>query len=567
MADTPLLVFGPNSLHYDFGPTHPLTPRRFGPAIDLLREFGAEPGLDPEPAPDSELLTCHSERYLRIVRRFSEFDLEPWAEGEAGIGTGDDPPFHGMHEAAATVAGGSLRAIEAILRGDVAHAFHPGGGLHHAMPSRASGFCIYNDPALAIARAREAGLRVLYLDLDVHHGDGVEAMHRTDPGVLTVSFHESGRYLFPGTGFAADLGAGAAAGTVVNVPFEPETGDGAWLAAVSMLLPELAASFAPDVIVSQHGCDTHAWDPLAHLTVTTTAMGAAARLVDRVAHRWASGRWLSTGGGGYGVYRVVPRAWTHVWMAAAHRDAPDRIPESWRERWAAEAARYGDRALPERLDDAPNAGIPVRLSQSTAEADSTATASLVRWLVVPRLIREAVDRGWWTPLDGGPGSDAPEPTVAPTIEASVGAEQLARLRLAPRVVPGVDLGSLAGAVASGDLALTAAISDDVVVALVASAIEEPPGGRTRAILAVGVAPRFRRGGLAAQLLRRHVADPTRTSWRARITVAERDPLDPLDAPARATIARRLFEQAGFTVVPAAGSIGRADPHAQDATRD
>ena len=233
MPDLPLLVFGPRSLTYDFGSSHPLTPRRFGPGIDLLRLLGAEPGLAPEPAPDEELLTCHSPRYLEVVKRFSEADLDPWGESEAGIGPGDDPPFHGMHEAGATVAGGSLRAMDAILRGDVLHAFHPGGGLHHAMRSRAGGFCIYNDVALAVARARAAGLRVMYIDLDVHHGDGVEAIHAADPGVLTVSIHETGRYLFPGTGFQWETGEGEAAGTVVNVPLEPETGEEAWLNAVS----------------------------------------------------------------------------------------------------------------------------------------------------------------------------------------------------------------------------------------------------------------------------------------------------------------------------------------------
>ena len=385
MPDLPLLVFGPRSLTYDFGPSHPLTPRRFGPAIDLLRAVGAEPGLEPEPASDEELLACHTQHYLRVVKRFSEADLDPWGESEAGIGPGDDPPFHGMHEAAAAVAGGSLRAMEAILRGEVLHAFHPGGGLHHAMPSRAGGFCIYNDPALAVARARAAGLRVLYVDLDVHHGDGVETIHAADPGVLTFSIHESGRYLFPGTGFAWETGEGAAAGTVVNVPLEPGTGEGAWLDIVSTLLPELAAAFAPDIIVSQHGCDTHATDPLAHLANTTTAMGAAARLVDALAHEHTAGRWLATGGGGYGVYRVVPRAWSHVWLAAAHLDVPSAIPGEWRDRWATEAARYGDRELPETFDDPPNAGLPRSSSQDAAEERSIAVAQGVREAVLPQL--------------------------------------------------------------------------------------------------------------------------------------------------------------------------------------
>src|SRR5258706_4530076 len=157
MADLPLLVFGPRSLDYDFGTGHPLTPRRFGPGIELLRAVGAEPGLAPEPASDEELLTCHTAHYLDVVRRFSQFD-HGWMEREAGIAVGGDgPPFHCMHDAAAAVAGGSLRAVEAILRGDVAHAFHPGGGLHHAMPSRASGSRTYDDPALATAAAGRGG--------------------------------------------------------------------------------------------------------------------------------------------------------------------------------------------------------------------------------------------------------------------------------------------------------------------------------------------------------------------------------------------------------------------------
>jgi acetoin utilization protein AcuC len=163
------------------------------------------------------------------------------------------------------------------------------------MPDRASGFCIYDDPALAVARARIDGLRVLYVDLDVHHGDGVQAIFYDDPGVLTLSFHETGRYLFPGTGEVDELGEGIAAGTSLNVPLQPGTGEGAWLTAIRSLVPEVAAAFGPDLVVSQHGADSHAFDPLAHLRVTTTAMGEVARLVDAVAHRYAGGRWLATG--------------------------------------------------------------------------------------------------------------------------------------------------------------------------------------------------------------------------------------------------------------------------------
>jgi acetoin utilization protein AcuC len=357
MSQQPLLVFGPRSTDYDFGPAHPLTPRRFGPGIDLLRELGAARELAPEPASDEELLACHTAGYVSAVKQVSATAGEfGWAELEIGIGPGDNPAFPGMHEAAAAVAGGSLRAMGAILRGDVEHALHPGGGLHHAMPARASGFCIYNDPAIAIARARRENLRVLYVDLDVHHGDGVEAIHREDPGVLTVSFHETTRYLFPYVGGGLDdVGTGRGAGTVVNVPLPPETGGDAWLSAVAALVPELATAFRPEVVVSQHGADSHAWDPLAHLRNTTTAMGAAARLVHDVAHEHAAGRWLATGGGGYDAYRVVPRSWSLVWLAAAHRDVPPETPPAWRDRWTAEATRYGQTPLPTTFDDPPTA--------------------------------------------------------------------------------------------------------------------------------------------------------------------------------------------------------------------
>jgi acetoin utilization protein AcuC len=561
-----LLVYGPRSATYDFGPGHPLTPRRFGPGIDLLRSVGAEPGLAPEPASDEELLLCHDRRYLEVVKRFS---ASPFGgDGQAGVGEGgDDPPFAGMHEAGAMVAGGSLRALETILRGDEEHAFHPGGGLHHAMPTRASGFCIYNDPALAIARARRAGLRVLYVDLDVHHGDGVQAIHWDDPGVLTLSIHETGRYLFPGTGGVGELGDGATAGTAVNVPLEPGTGEGVWLQAVRTLLPELTAAFGPDLIVSQHGADSHAWDPLAHLRVTTTAMGEAARLVDAVAHRYSSGRWLATGGGGYDAYRVVPRAWSLVWLAGAHREAPGSTPVAWRERWAAEASRYGQVPLPIAFDDAPNAGVPVDVGQLAAETRSRETIALVRQLVVPRLLREARDRGWWDPVVGpGAGLNAAaapgasrggDPPVVPFVDA----DAWSKLHLAPQVIAPAD--PMAGhALILAALCDGALVSAAVAGALVVGLAIAGPAARDgrRDLLALGVAPAFRRAGLASRLLAVSSAD------RAELTMSERDTFEPLDVGVRSAIATRLLTQAGFDVRSASGAIGSADPTALVATR-
>jgi ribosomal protein S18 acetylase RimI-like enzyme len=447
------------------------------------------------------------------------------------------------------------------------------------MPARASGFCVYNDPALAIALARQAGLRVLYVDLDVHHGDGVEAIHRDDPGVLTLSIHETGRYLFPGTGRVSDVGDGPAAGSVVNVPLEPETGEGAWLRAVETLVPELASSFGPDIVVSQHGCDTHAWDPLAHLKVTTTAMGAAARVVDAVAHRWAGGRWLATGGGGYGVYRVVPRAWSHTWLAGAHREAPERVPDAWRARWADEAAGYGDHELPVTFDDPANAGMPASASQRDAEERSTAIVALARELAVPRLIREAVTRGWWSPL--GPPLVA-DPGVVGSwqlmgrleIVDIVDRETLDRLSLAPRLVANLDPRLLREILESPALGLTIAIDGTTAVGLVLSALDETAASTepaasasarpARAILAVGVAPPARRQGLATAMLRAHVQafDAGGTRWNATVTVAERDPVEPLDRAVRSAIAVRIFESAGFIGDAPGRPLRDADPTAR-----
>ena len=555
-----LLVFGPRSTDYDFGPDHVLTPRRFGPGIDLLRAVGAEPGLAPDPAPDADLRLCHVQEYIEVVRRFS---VDPFGPMEAGIGWGDNPPFADMHEASAAVAGGSMRAMEAILDGRVEHAFHPGGGLHHAMRARASGFCIYNDPALAIARARRDGLRVMYIDLDVHHGDGVQALFWEDPGVLTFSIHESGRYLFPGTGDVDEVGAGASAGTVVNVPLPPYTGEAAWYPIVESYLPALAAAFGPDLIVSQHGADSHGWDPLAHLHVTTTAHGKAARLIDALAHQFGGGRWLATGGGGYDAYRVVPRTWALTWLAGAHREVPSATPEAWRARWADEAARYGQAPLPERFDDEPNAGIPYDLTQEASEQRALALAAIHRSVVLPRLLQVAIEKGWWSPLASAEAQpvSAADATGEPTIMPTVDAETWSRLTLLPRVIAPADpvLGHrlVAAALRDGGSAIvSAAVAGSDVVGLAVSAPADPTDG-TRELLALGVAPDHRRRGIATALLKVHALSGS----FAVVTLAERDPIDPLPRQVREAIARRLLGGAGLEISGADDAVRSIDPSA------
>lgn len=374
MAETgaqPLVVFGEVVRDYDFGPGHPLTPRRFGPGIDLMRQLGAERFIEPPVATDEQLLRLHDRAYVDQVKSFS---VHPDQPSTMGIGPGDCPVFYGMHEASAAIAGGSIEAVQRILAGAAQHAFSPAGGLHHAMASRASGFCIYNDVALGVAAARDAGHRVLYIDLDVHHGDGTQALFWTDPEVLTVSIHETGNALFPGTGFLDETGGPGAEGTAVNIPLEPYSGDPSWWSIVDSIVPALADAFRPTFLVTQHGCDSHTWDPLAHLRVTTASYARAVKLLDEVAHRHCDGRWLATGGGGYDAYRVVPRSWSLVWLAQAHRDVPAEVPVPWRDTWAAEGERYDQSPPPEMFID-PDGTAPSEPPDVTVRNIATAKRS------------------------------------------------------------------------------------------------------------------------------------------------------------------------------------------------
>ncbi|MBX6378003.1 MAG: acetoin utilization protein AcuC, partial [Clostridia bacterium] len=260
-----------------------------------------------------------------------------------------------------------------VASGDCRHAVHWAGGLHHALRRRAAGFCIYNDAAVAIAELRRQGARVAYVDIDAHHGDGVQWLFYDDPGVLTVSFHETGRYLFPGTGWVHERGAGDAEGTKVNVPLEPFTEDASFLEAFETVLPPLLAAFRPDVLVSQHGCDAHWLDPLADLQLTTRSFEVAAGRLHRLAHTFCGGRWVVLGGGGYAAWQVVPRVWTLTWAVVAGRCPPERLPEAWLDRWR-------DRSpvlLPERLRDAPDAAPPVPRREAIAARNRrTAAAAL-----------------------------------------------------------------------------------------------------------------------------------------------------------------------------------------------
>ncbi|MFI7587964.1 acetoin utilization protein AcuC [Spongisporangium articulatum] len=322
---------------YDFGPGHPMAPIRLELSAMLSRDLGllAAPGvalMSAEPAPDALLRQVHDASYLDAVRRAS---LDPTgADLRFGLGGDDTPAFIGMHEASARIAAASREAALAVWTGQAEHAVNFCGGMHHAMPDRASGFCVYNDIALAIRGLLDAGAeRVAYVDTDVHHGDGVQKAFWDDDRVLTISLHESGRVLFPGTGFADELGGPDAEGAAVNVALPPGTADAGWLRAFDAVVPRLLREFRPQFLVTQHGCDTHMLDPLAHLALSIDAQRAAAVALHDLAHELCDGKWLATGGGGYEVVDVVPRTWAHLVGIAAHRpvDPVVEIPESWRD--------------------------------------------------------------------------------------------------------------------------------------------------------------------------------------------------------------------------------------------
>ncbi|MEE2522247.1 acetoin utilization protein AcuC [Pseudarthrobacter sp. J75] len=321
---------------YNFGLGHPMSPAR----LDLTARLAGSLGLldlehvrveAPGVASDVELKAVHSAEFVDAVRRVS---ADPTVPDEAhGLGTEDDPAFEGMHEAAARLAGGSLLAASAILDGTALHAVNFAGGMHHAARGKASGFCIYNDAALAVQKLLDGGItRVAYIDVDAHHGDGTESIFWDDPRVLTISMHESGLTLFPGTGFADQTGGPGAQGSAVNVSLPAGTGDAGWLRAFHAIVPQLVAAFDPEVIVSQHGCDSHRLDPLTHLNISVDGQREAATAIGQLAERHCQGRWIATGGGGYNITGVVPRSWSHLIAIAAGRPVPlnTRVPEDWR---------------------------------------------------------------------------------------------------------------------------------------------------------------------------------------------------------------------------------------------
>ena len=306
---------------------HPMVPARIRYTYELLEALGAfnlpdSELVEPRPATEAELLTFHSQEYVAAVRSLSTGLALP-DPGHYGFGQGGDNPIvEGMYDTALLSTGSSLVAAELLTSGQATVAFSPSGGLHHAMPGYASGFCIFDDPVIAINALRAEGLRVAYIDIDAHHGDGVQhAFYETDT-VLTISLHESGQYLFPGTGFVGELGAGQGEGYAVNVPLAPYTGDQVYLWAFEQVVPSLIEAFQPDVLVTQLGIDTYHSDPITHLALTSRGYVQVVTAL----RRQAAGRpWLALGGGGYDL-SAVARCWALACGVMVEREWPDPLP-------------------------------------------------------------------------------------------------------------------------------------------------------------------------------------------------------------------------------------------------
>lgn len=328
------------------GPNHPLKPERLRRTHELLVEFGAFEAsnvqlIAPRPATEEELALFHTRDYIDVVRALSAGDTTVPAS-RYGFGPGDNPVFAGMFDSERLKVGSAVQAAELLANHNCDVAFSYSGGLHHGGPERASGFCVFNDAAVAIHWLLEKGFRVAYIDIDVHHGDGVQEAFYDRDRVLTISLHQDGRTLFPGTGFVDEMGSGPGLGFSVNIPLPPYTDDDAYMAAFDRLVPPLLGRFEADIVVTQLGVDTHARDPLANMMLTTAGQTSLFRSLSELAPRW-----LALGGGGYDI-GVVPRAWALAFGIMAQITWPDELPPDYRQNYGGQWLR--DREII-RLDD------------------------------------------------------------------------------------------------------------------------------------------------------------------------------------------------------------------------
>jgi acetoin utilization protein AcuC len=344
----PSVIYAPAYRTYSFGDEHPFSPIRVDMTLDLLDALGHRmETVEPRPATRDEILDVHADSYVRRVEELSAGAEVPDSK-EYGLGTQDTPAFPGMDQAARWLVGGTLHGARLISERGERRVLQLGGGLHHARHAFASGFCIYNDLAIAINYLIGRGLKVAYIDIDVHHGDGVQEILYEDQRVMTVSLHESGKYLFPGTGEIRELGSGAGRGLKLNLPLEPFTEGGSYLEVFEQVLPAALRHFCPDVLVVQAGTDAHFDDPLSDLMLTTRDYEALFRRILAWADEFTAGRVLFTLGGGYS-FRAAPRVWAILYLVMHDLPVIRDLPESWRSKWS----HISENELPHTLHD-PN---------------------------------------------------------------------------------------------------------------------------------------------------------------------------------------------------------------------
>jgi acetoin utilization protein AcuC len=338
MTSDSIFIYSDDLLNYKFNSHHPFNQFRLKLTLDLLQKLGAIDDANiiaPKQATEEELALIHDKSYIQAVKQAGHGNLPPDIADNYGLGTEDTPIFPNMHEASSFLVGGTLTAVDYVMSGKAKHALHLGGGLHHGFRGKASGFCIYNDSSVAIKYIQEKyKARVLYVDTDAHHGDGVQWSFYDDPNVCTLSIHETGRYLFPGTGNINERGQGNGYGYSFNIPLDAFTEDESWLHAYRTSLKEIAGFFKPDVILTQNGVDSHYFDPLTHLSASMKIYREIPKLAHEIAHTYCEGRWIAVGGGGYDIWRVVPRAWAHIWLEMTENsNSFGPLPKSWYEEW------------------------------------------------------------------------------------------------------------------------------------------------------------------------------------------------------------------------------------------
>ena len=327
------LIATPRIENLTLGDDHPFQLLRYQLAFELLDELGLVEGSQLRlvacpPAPVQVLERFHRRDYLERLREFSGSG-EPRADFRFGLGDVENPVFPGMYEWFSGCCGGTLAAARMVAEEGFRVVFNPAGGYHHAQPAKASGFSYLNDAAVAIAGLVEKGLRVAYLDIDAHHGDGVQQAFYDTDRVLTISLHETGKDFYPRTGFADELGEGRGYGYAVNVPFLRHADDLVFEQAFNRVVLPLLQAYRPDVLFTQIGVDGLRSDPLSRLEFTTRSYEVAA-----AALRELDLPWVILGGGGYDQVNVA-RGWAIFWGTVLGRTLPDRFPPRFAQRLGA----------------------------------------------------------------------------------------------------------------------------------------------------------------------------------------------------------------------------------------